>query len=385
MNNNPFRISGSAQTPGSAWGGGGLGSNNLATQFDPYAPYPSQQQQLQQQQLQQQQAMSSNPYNRSFGAPMGGTGIQVQPTGSGLYGGLGGNGYGSSGGFGGASLQPQPTGLQQRQLTGLGGAGLASPYNQTNSFLSQPLSGPTLAQNFPQSTGGYSQSQPLSSPYGSGLSVQHTGFTGLELGMQQQGGNPYLASGSMYGSQPQQLIPQSTGYPMVGTGRALYGETPQQQTNLMSPGLANPLLLQGQNMSPVQATGYTPNSNTNFLLMQQQLLQQQQQQQQQRQQQQHQQQQQQRSQQQRPLPPKPDDKVRVTRCPVCDASIEGDEPALNHHVNEHFLYGGGESTRRVTREEPPAQLEPVNDLDYVKKLYQEENRLVNERRFRYRE
>ncbi|RUP47952.1 hypothetical protein BC936DRAFT_145139 [Jimgerdemannia flammicorona] len=391
MDNNPFRYAASAQQSSSAWNPTGIN------------PPASQQQQYSFQQ--QQQPANSNPYNLTGGTSVQTQQLQPQPTGNQLYGGLGGlggNGYSGYSGYNSSVASPTGLGLgsssllqpqQTRTPSMYGQASLLNTQtpqlNTQTPLLTSQLNTQTLAQqNYPQPTGGYSQTQQLSQlPYGQ--TQQQQDYL-IDLGQGQPQGNPYMTStstSSPYGQQSQQqqqqLLRNTTGFPLTSpTSASLYGGITQQQQ--AQAGLMNPLLLQGQYGNPytlpAQNMGYVPNPNQNYLIHQQQPPQQQQRQPLQPPQQQP----------QRPAPPKPDDKVRVAHCPVCNATIEGDETALNYHVNEHFEYGASTTMARPTaataspRREATLPLEaPVNDADYARRLYQEEsNRQLNQRHFR---
>ncbi|GAB5588271.1 hypothetical protein Unana1_03171 [Umbelopsis nana] len=68
---------------------------------------------------------------------------------------------------------------------------------------------------------------------------------------------------------------------------------------------------------------------------------------------------------QRP-PPVSDGKVRKVNCPVCNQVIEGDEPAINHHVNNHLDDAANEEYKKK-------QSQPrLSDAQLAKKLYVDE-------------
>ncbi|CAO3664998.1 unnamed protein product [Umbelopsis ramanniana] len=74
---------------------------------------------------------------------------------------------------------------------------------------------------------------------------------------------------------------------------------------------------------------------------------------------------------QRPQPAS-DGKVRKVTCPVCKQEVEGDEPAINHHVNNHLDDAAAEEYKRQ-------QSQPrLSDAQLARKLY------VDEANTRYR-
>jgi hypothetical protein len=68
----------------------------------------------------------------------------------------------------------------------------------------------------------------------------------------------------------------------------------------------------------------------------------------------------------RPPPPVSDGKVRKVICPVCKEEIEGDEPAINHHVNNHLDDAAAEEYKRQ-KSQPR-----LTDAQLANKLYVEE-------------
>ncbi|KAI8580717.1 hypothetical protein K450DRAFT_235619 [Umbelopsis ramanniana AG] len=67
-----------------------------------------------------------------------------------------------------------------------------------------------------------------------------------------------------------------------------------------------------------------------------------------------------------------DGKVRKVTCPVCKQEVEGDEPAINHHVNNHLDDAAAEEYKRQ-------QSQPrLSDAQLARKLY------VDEANTRYR-
>jgi hypothetical protein len=72
------------------------------------------------------------------------------------------------------------------------------------------------------------------------------------------------------------------------------------------------------------------------------------------------------------LQPLSDGKVRKVTCPVCKQEVEGDEPAINHHVNNHLDDAAAEEYKRQ-------QSQPrLSDAQLARKLY------VDEANTRYR-
>ncbi|KAI9284429.1 hypothetical protein BC943DRAFT_325631 [Umbelopsis sp. AD052] len=72
------------------------------------------------------------------------------------------------------------------------------------------------------------------------------------------------------------------------------------------------------------------------------------------------------------LPQLGDGKVRKVTCPVCKQEIEGDEPAINHHVNNHLDDAAAEEFKKQ-------QSQPrLSDAQLARKLY------VDEANTRYR-
>lgn len=62
-----------------------------------------------------------------------------------------------------------------------------------------------------------------------------------------------------------------------------------------------------------------------------------------------------------------DGKVRKVNCPICNQEIEGDEPAINHHVNNHLDDAATEAYKNQQSQQPR-----LSDSQLAKKLYVEE-------------
>ncbi|KAG2184788.1 hypothetical protein INT43_000701 [Umbelopsis isabellina] len=70
----------------------------------------------------------------------------------------------------------------------------------------------------------------------------------------------------------------------------------------------------------------------------------------------------------RPPPPRSDGKVRKINCPVCHQEVEGDEPAINYHVNNHLDDAATEAYKQK-KAQPQVQL---TDAQLANKLYVED-------------
>jgi hypothetical protein len=209
----------------------------------------------------------------------------------------------------------------------------SSPYTATSS-LNNSFQGSSMMQSSTPtgySATGYGQTMPQPQPYGmSSMQTMPntTGYSSTEYQMpnpqaqySQQQPMPY---GNNYSDMSSQYA--GAGYGMgMNTGGGYYQPQPQNPDNFLIP-----------DIGPFSSTA--PSSQPRLASSRP------------------------------PAPPRADGKVRKINCPVCHQEVEGDEPAINHHVNNHLDDAATEAYKQK-KAQPQVQL---TDAQLANKLYVDE-------------